>query len=171
MTQLQHAETMTDAELEDWGLLALPLAEPLGDPMPTKGVETWSSEDGKTSTGIWECGPGPSRWEMKGEGELIHVVSGRMTCTAEDGTVTEIGPGRLVHVRARLDRPLGHPRDAAQGLRDLPRLTRHAAEIRESFLPYTSGRDDGPERSTPRGTARDRADPAAAGEPAAHAQP
>jgi uncharacterized protein len=93
MTPPRNAETMTDTELEDWGLLAPPLAEPLGDPMPTKGLETWSSEDGKTSTGIWECGPGPSRWEMKGEGELIHVVSGRMTCTAEDGTVTEIGPG------------------------------------------------------------------------------
>ena len=57
--------------------------------MPTKGLETWSSEDSKTSTGIWECGAGSSRWEMKDEGELVHVVSGRMTCTAEDGERSE----------------------------------------------------------------------------------
>jgi uncharacterized protein len=88
-----QAAAMTDDQLEDWGLLALPLAEPLGDPMPTRGLETWSAEDGKTSTGIWECDPGPSRWKLDGEGELIHVVKGRMTCTADDGTVTEIGPG------------------------------------------------------------------------------
>jgi uncharacterized protein len=93
MPSSQHADTMTDDDLEDWGLLAPPLAEPLGDPMPTKGLETWSSEDSKTSTGIWECGPGPSRWKLDGEGELIYVVSGRMTCTEDDGTVTEIGPG------------------------------------------------------------------------------
>jgi uncharacterized cupin superfamily protein len=88
---VRAAELSVD-ELEDWGDLALPLAEPLGDPMPTWGLETWSSEDGATSTGIWVCGPGPSRWELEG-GEFIHVLAGRMTCTADDGTVTEIGAG------------------------------------------------------------------------------
>ena len=28
--------------------------------------------------------------------ETIHVLSGRMTCTADDGTVTEVGPGSTV---------------------------------------------------------------------------
>jgi uncharacterized cupin superfamily protein len=93
MSQTQHAETMSDAELEDWGPLEPPLAQPLGDPMPTRGLETWSSADEKTSTGIWECGPGPSQWKLEGQGELIYVVRGRMTCTADDGTVTEVGPG------------------------------------------------------------------------------
>ncbi len=93
MSQTQHADAMTGADLEDWGLLAPPLAQPLGDPMPTRGLETWSSEDEKTSTGIWECEPGPSQWKLDGEGELIYVVRGRMTCTADDGTVTEVGPG------------------------------------------------------------------------------
>jgi uncharacterized cupin superfamily protein len=79
-------------ELEDWGDLAPPLATPLAGAMPTRGVETWSSADGATSTGIWECEPGPSDWALDG-GEFIHVLAGRMTCTASDGTVVELGPG------------------------------------------------------------------------------
>ena len=58
MSLSQHAETMTDAELEDWGPLALPLAEPLGDPMPTRGLETWSSADEKTSFSAFDMGLG-----------------------------------------------------------------------------------------------------------------
>ena len=92
MSPAFRADALSEDDLEDWGPLAPPLAEPLGAAMATRGLETWSSVDEATSTGIWECEPGPSRWELDG-GEFIHVVRGRMTCTADDGTITEVGPG------------------------------------------------------------------------------
>jgi uncharacterized protein len=92
MTEPVHAADLTD-ELEDWGDLAPPLGIPLGDPMPTRGLETWAAEGGTPSTGVWECEPGDSRWKLEGEGEFIHVVSGSMTCTSDDGVVTKLGPG------------------------------------------------------------------------------
>ncbi len=93
---MTHELKMTAAaagELEDWGPLEPPLAEALGDPMPTRGVETWASPDEKVSTGIWECEPGPSRWHFSGNGEFIHVISGRMTCTDEAGDAVTLTAG------------------------------------------------------------------------------
>ena len=83
--------TMT--ELEDWGPLALPLADPLGATIPTRGVQSWASDDETTSTGIWECEPGLSAWDMQGEGEFIHVISGAMTCTPEGGEAFDLRAG------------------------------------------------------------------------------
>lgn len=75
-----------DAELEDWG----PLPEATGAPMATRGVEIWV--DGECSAGIWQCEPGPSRWALQTH-EVIHVVAGRMTVTADGGESVEIGAG------------------------------------------------------------------------------
>jgi uncharacterized protein len=83
-------------DLDDWGTLEPPLATALGGPMATFGLELYATDDGAISTGTWECGPGNSRWDMPDEGEFIHVLSGRMTCTEDDGTVTEVGPGSTV---------------------------------------------------------------------------
>jgi uncharacterized protein len=79
--------------LEDWGPLAPPLAEPLEGPMPTRGVVQWASEDGRTETGTWECEPGLSRWEFEDNGEFIHVLSGSIEVTPDDGEAVTLQAG------------------------------------------------------------------------------
>ena len=88
-----HAAELTTEELSDWGPLALPLAAPLGAPMATHGQALYATEGGAISTGIWQCGPGESRWDFTDNGEFIHVLAGSMTCREDDGTVTEISAG------------------------------------------------------------------------------
>jgi uncharacterized cupin superfamily protein len=80
-----HAAAITELE-EDWG----PLAEAVGEPMYTRGTQMWT--DGVADCGIWESTPGPSGWSMD-QNEMIAILSGRMTVTAEDGTTTELGAG------------------------------------------------------------------------------
>jgi uncharacterized protein len=75
-----------DADLEDWG----PLPEATGDPMATRGVEVWV--DGDASAGIWECAPGPSRWQLE-TNEVIYLVAGRMTVTPDGGEPSVVGAG------------------------------------------------------------------------------
>lgn len=74
------------AELEDWG----PLPEATGTPMATSGVTLW--EHGGASAGIWECEPGLSFWKLDTH-EVIHIIAGSMTVTAEGGTGTELKIG------------------------------------------------------------------------------
>lgn len=77
------------AQLEAWGAIG----SAIDGEMTTRGVEHWRSADERVGTGIWECDAGRFRAHFRDRGEFIQVVSGRMTCTAEDGTVTELGPG------------------------------------------------------------------------------
>jgi uncharacterized cupin superfamily protein len=77
-----------DTELEDWG----PLPEATGHPMATHGVELWV--DGDTSAGIWQCGPGPSRWTLE-TNEVIYLVAGAMTVTPDGGEPTQITAGDM----------------------------------------------------------------------------
>ncbi len=81
-----HLAGAADAELEDWG----PLEEATGEAMATRGVELWV--DGDSSAGIWECEPGPSRWTLETH-EVIHLVTGRMTCTPDGGEAVEVAAG------------------------------------------------------------------------------
>ena len=87
-----RADEFSSDDLEDWGDLEPPLAEALGDPMPTRGVDLWASDDESISAGVWECEPGVSRWDME-EGEFVHILSGRMTCRHDDGTEVELSAG------------------------------------------------------------------------------
>jgi uncharacterized protein len=91
-----RAGDMTNEQMEDWGPLAMPLAAPLGDAMATHGKSMFETADGTISTGTWQCGPGHSRWDFVNNGEFIHVLSGSMTCTEDDGTTTEVTPGSTV---------------------------------------------------------------------------
>lgn len=91
-----RAADLATSDLEDWGPLELPLAAPLGAPMPTHGRSLYENADGSLSTGTWECGPGESRWDFTENGEFIHVLSGSMTCVEDDGTITEVTPGSTV---------------------------------------------------------------------------
>jgi uncharacterized cupin superfamily protein len=51
------------------------------------------SDDGRVSTGIWECTPGEFPSEKRGIGEFMVFLSGEGTITDEDGTAHEIGAG------------------------------------------------------------------------------
>lgn len=57
----------------------------------------WSSEDGLTSIGVWECTPGHFTADRTGGGEYCHILSGRATVRNSDGSASrDIGPGDLL---------------------------------------------------------------------------
>lgn len=61
--------------------------------METRGRENWRSPDERIGTGIWEYDAGRFRAAFNDRGEFIHILTGNMTCTAEDGTVVSLGVG------------------------------------------------------------------------------
>lgn len=77
------------AQLEEWGAIG----SAIDGPMETRGREVWVSDDKRVGTGIWECDAGRFRARFADRGEFIQIVSGRMTCTAADGAVVELGAG------------------------------------------------------------------------------
>ena len=89
LTPVLHDATARP-DLEDWG----PLAEATGPEMRTAGLTLWQDGAG-SETGIWECTPGPSRWTLE-TNELVHVLSGSMTVTADGAEPTEVGPGDVL---------------------------------------------------------------------------
>lgn len=82
-------QTAATSQVENWG----EIKSAVGGKMEARGREVWVSPDERVGTGIWECDAGTFRARFADRGEFIHVVSGSMTCTAEDGTVVELGPG------------------------------------------------------------------------------
>jgi uncharacterized protein len=81
--------TAENRELEAWGSIG----SAIDGPMETRGHESWRSPDERVGTGIWECDAGRFRAAFAGRGEFIQIISGRMTCTSEDGAAIELGPG------------------------------------------------------------------------------
>ena len=88
-----RAPDFDSADLTDWGVLSLPLAQPLGAPMPHRGIQQWAAADGKTSTGTWECEPGLSRWEFTTNGEFIHILAGSMIVRPDEGAAVTLVAG------------------------------------------------------------------------------
>lgn len=80
-------DAATRSDLEDWG----PLEEATGAEMQTSGLYLWQDGSGQES-GIWECTPGPSRWELE-TNEFVHVLSGSMTVTADGADPMEVKGG------------------------------------------------------------------------------
>jgi len=80
-------------EREDAGLMREPLGTALDGPIGMRRRQLWRSEDKRIGTGVWECDAGRFHTLFDREGEFIRVVRGRMTCIADDGTTTELGPG------------------------------------------------------------------------------
>jgi uncharacterized protein len=74
-------------QLEDWG----PLGEATAEAMATSGLTLWNGDD-VDEVGVWECTPGPSRWLLE-TNELVFVVKGRMTVTADGESPFEMGAG------------------------------------------------------------------------------
>lgn len=57
----------------------------------------WSSPDGITKIGVWECTPGRFTADRTAAGEYCHIISGRATVSNSDGSGSrDIGPGDLL---------------------------------------------------------------------------
>jgi len=57
----------------------------------------WTSDDGSTKIGVWECTPGQFTADRTAAGEYCHVIAGKATVTNQDGSnPREIGPGDLL---------------------------------------------------------------------------
>lgn len=85
------AEAATRIDLEDWGALE----EATGPEMSTSGITMWKNEATAAESGIWECTPGPSHWELE-TNEFVHVLSGAMTVTEDGGEPVNLVAGDTV---------------------------------------------------------------------------
>ncbi|WP_066932684.1 cupin domain-containing protein [Microtetraspora fusca] len=56
-------------------------------------LTAWTSADGRTRAGVWECTPGTFTAIRDGYHEVCQILSGRATIVASDGTIQEVGPG------------------------------------------------------------------------------
>lgn len=57
----------------------------------------WTSADGLTKIGVWECTPSRFTADRSAAGEYCHILSGRATVTNNDGRGSrDIGPGDLL---------------------------------------------------------------------------
>ncbi len=57
----------------------------------------WSSPDGNTSIGVWECTVGRFTADRSTSGEYCHIISGKASVTNGDGSGTrDVGPGDLL---------------------------------------------------------------------------
>jgi uncharacterized cupin superfamily protein len=57
----------------------------------------WTSADGSTKIGVWECTPGRFTADRTAAGEYCHILSGRATITNADGSCSrDIGSGDLL---------------------------------------------------------------------------
>lgn len=57
----------------------------------------WTSADGRTKIGVWECTPGHFTADRTAGGEYCHIISGRASVSNADGSGTrDIGPGDLL---------------------------------------------------------------------------
>jgi uncharacterized cupin superfamily protein len=73
--------------------LGQPSAEPLSGEIMTRSKIFFTSDDQKIVSGTWECEPGISRWEFMTRGEVIHVLSGRMTVQRDGEAGVELTAG------------------------------------------------------------------------------
>jgi uncharacterized cupin superfamily protein len=94
-----RAAEIPAAALEE-ELLAQPSAQPLSGDIMTRSEVFFNSADERIVSGTWECEPGASRWEFTGRGEVIHVLSGRMTVQrdGEDGVELTAGSSAVFEI-------------------------------------------------------------------------
>ena len=91
-----HANTVPTIGYED----ALAVVMPPATPKPTSldgQVESvhmlWTSPDGITETGLWECTPGTFIATRVGYDEVCQILTGRSTVIGDDGVTLELVPG------------------------------------------------------------------------------
>ncbi len=93
MIDLKTFENLADVPLGDFA--AKPTT--LTDGQQEASSILWTSADGRTKIGVWECTPGHFTADRTAAGEYCHIISGRATVQNADGTgAREIGPGDLL---------------------------------------------------------------------------
>ncbi|MFM7878884.1 MAG: cupin domain-containing protein [Acidimicrobiaceae bacterium] len=76
-------------------LAAKPLGHPSAEPL-TGEIMTRAKvflDNPTVTAGTWECEPGASRWEFTTRGEVIYVLSGRMTVHQDGDDPVELTAG------------------------------------------------------------------------------
>jgi uncharacterized cupin superfamily protein len=97
MTTVINAENLPATELTE-SRLGPPSAQPLdGAEIVVRSAVKFKSKDGRVIAGVWECEAGSARWEFDTRGELITVLSGRMTVHEDGGEAAEIGAGSTAY--------------------------------------------------------------------------
>jgi uncharacterized cupin superfamily protein len=92
MTIAFTAASLSSGELEEKPL-GQPSAQPLTGDITTRSKVYFTSDDARIVSGTWECEPGASRWEFLTRGEIIHVLSGRMTVQRDGEDPVELAAG------------------------------------------------------------------------------
>ena len=83
------------ADIPSSDLAEKPLGQPSAEPL-TGEILTRSQvffDEPQITSGTWECEPGASRWEFTTRGEVIYVLSGRMTVHEDGGEPVELTAG------------------------------------------------------------------------------
>ncbi|MFM7650255.1 MAG: cupin domain-containing protein [Acidimicrobiaceae bacterium] len=83
------------AEIAAADLAAKPLGQPSAEPL-TGEIMTRAKvflDNPTVTAGTWECEPGASRWEFTTRGEVIYVLSGRMTVHQDGDDPVELTAG------------------------------------------------------------------------------
>jgi uncharacterized cupin superfamily protein len=59
-------------------------------------VTLWTSPDGLTEMGVWECSPGTFTAFRDGYDEFANILFGAVTMTTDEGEKSELGPGSVI---------------------------------------------------------------------------
>lgn len=93
MIDLLTFASLADTPLSDFA----PKPTTLTEGQEEASTVLWTSADGSTKIGVWECTPGHFTADRTAAGEYCHILSGRASVTNADGMGTkEIGPGDLL---------------------------------------------------------------------------
>lgn len=60
-----------------------------------RSVTLWTSEDGRSTSGVWEATPGSFTSTREGFHEACQLVAGRVSIESADGTSTQLVAGDL----------------------------------------------------------------------------
>lgn len=81
--------------LDEYGPISASIGVALDGPMSHRGTVFFASSDESVHCGLWEVDAGRFSCEFAGEGEMVHVVKGRIIATTDEGEVTELGEGDI----------------------------------------------------------------------------
>ena len=82
-----------DMELDEYGPISPAIGIALDGPMTHRGKVFWSKADDSVTCGLWEVDAGRFSCAFDGEGEMVHVVHGRIIATSEDGSILHLAAG------------------------------------------------------------------------------
>ncbi len=93
MIDLKTFENLAGVDVGEFALKPTSLTEGQKE----ASVDLWTSADGYTHIGVWECTPGRFTADRSAGGEYCHIISGRASLSNADGSGTrEVGPGDLL---------------------------------------------------------------------------